>query len=81
MYSFVLLKWKERRDEKVRQSFSLFEILSMSLPALLNEGVDRIFFYLQHVLDDELVIQAFESFEVVIIGIASFFLLGRRWQC
>ena len=65
----------------MRQSFSLFEILSMSLPALLNEGVDRIFFYLQHVLDDELVIQAFESFEVVIIGIASFFLLGRRWQC
>ena len=52
----------------------------MSLPALLNEGVDRIFFYLQHTIDDELVIQAFESFEVVIIGVASFFLLGRRLE-
>ena len=45
----------------------------MSLPALLNEGVDRIFFYLQHVLDDELVNQAFETLEVEIIGIASYF--------
>ena len=48
----------------------------MSIPALLNEMVDRIFFYLHYTLNDELVIQAFESFEIVIIGIASYLLLG-----
>ena len=51
----------------------------MSLPALLNEMVDRIFFYLHYALNDELVIQAFESLEIVIIGVASFFLLGKRY--
>lgn len=50
----------------------------MSIPALLNEMVDRIFFYLHYTLNDELVIQAFESFEIVIIGIASYLLLGKR---
>ena len=79
LYSFLSLKWKERRDRKPRESFTLREILFMSLPALLNEMVDRIFFYLHYALNDELVIQAFESLEIVIIGVASFFLLGKRY--
>lgn len=81
LYSFLSLKWKERRDRKPRESFTLREILFMSLPALLNEMVDRIFFYLHYALNDELVIQAFESLEIVIIGVASFFLLGKRYHC
>ncbi|OAO12303.1 Nucleotide-sugar transporter family protein [Blastocystis sp. ATCC 50177/Nand II] len=80
LYSFLSLKWKERRDRKPRESFTLREILFMSLPALLNEMVDRIFFYLHYALNDELVIQAFESLEIVIIGVASFFLLGKRYS-
>ena len=78
LYSFLALKWRERRERRPRESFTLKEILYMSLPALLNEMVDRIFFYLHYALNDELVIQAFESFEIVIIGIASFLLLGKR---
>lgn len=78
LYSFLALKWKERKRKNPRESFTVKEILYMSIPALLNEMVDRIFFYLHYTLNDELVIQAFESFEIVIIGIASYLLLGKR---
>ena len=51
----------------------------MSIPAILNAVTDKLFFYLQTALNDELVIQAFGAFEVVVIGVASFLLLGRRY--
>lgn len=74
-FSFFMVKMK---SPSVRQCLTLRDILSMSIPAVLNAVGERIFYYLQTSLNDELVIQAFESFEIVIIGVASVFLLGRK---
>ncbi|KNB42701.1 CMP-sialic acid transporter 4-like protein [Blastocystis sp. subtype 4] len=74
-YSFCILKLK---SPSVRQSLTLRDILSMGIPAVLSAIGERVFYYLQTSLADELLIQAFESFEIVVIGIASVILLGRK---
>ena len=51
----------------------------MGIPAVLSAIGERVFYYLQTSLADELLIQAFESFEIVVIGIASVILLGRKY--
>ena len=75
-YSFCVLKLK---SPSVRQSLTLRDILSMGIPAVLGAIGERVFYYLQTSLADELLIQAFESFEIVVIGIASVILLGRKY--
>lgn len=78
MYSFMMLKTYEVKDPSIRKQLTLWDIFYMSIPAILNAIADKLFFYLQTALNDELVIQAFGAFEVVIIGIASYILLGRK---
>ena len=75
--SFFVLKFRSTCQKEPRVMLSLAEILSMSIPAILVAAADIIFYYLQTTLKNELVIQAFGSLEIVVIGIASFLLLGR----
>lgn len=75
--SFFVLKFRSTCQKEPRVMLSLAEILSMSIPAILVAAADIIFYYLQTTLNNELVIQAFGSLEIVVIGIASFLLLGR----
>lgn len=75
--SFFVLKFRSTCQKEPRVMLSLAEILSMSIPAILIAAADIIFYYLQTTLKNELVIQAFGSLEIVVIGIASFLLLGR----
>ena len=73
-----MLKKNELKDPSIRKQLTIGDIFYMSVPAILNAIADKLFFYLQTTLNDELVIQAFGAFEVVVIGVASFILLGRR---
>ncbi|CBK22279.2 uncharacterized protein [Blastocystis hominis] len=75
--SFLVLKFRSTCQKEPRVMLSLAEILYMSIPAILIAIADIIFYYLQTTLRNELVIQAFGSLEIVVIGIASFILLGR----
>lgn len=77
MISFSVMKYNSVFKKEPRFILSLSEILYMSIPAILIATADAIFYYLQITLNNELVIQAFGSLEIVIIGIASFILLGR----
>lgn len=79
VYSFISFKLKERTKKHVRYSFTLKDILSMSMPALINATADTIFFFLIYTLNDELIVQAFSSLEIVVIGIASYLILGRKY--
>ena len=79
VYSFISFKLKERTRKHVRYSFTLKDILSMSMPALINAAADTIFFFLIYTLNDELIVQAFSSLEIVVIGIASYLILGRKY--
>lgn len=63
----------------VRKVFSLKDIFFMSIPAWFVCISDHLYFYLVHVLNDELVVQAFSSLEIVVIGIASYVILGREY--
>ena len=76
-YSFCVLKL----TPSVRQPLTLRDILSMGIPAIVGAMGERVFYYLQRSIADELLIQAFESFEIVVIGIASVILLGRKYSC
>lgn len=76
--SFISFKVTERKGKHVRYHFSVKDILSMSMPAWINASADTIYFYLINVLNDELIVQAFSSLEIVVIGIASYLILGRR---
>ena len=71
------MKFRTRCQNEPRILLSLSEIFYMSIPAVLIATADTIFYFLQTTLKNELVIQAFGSLEIVIIGIASCFLLGR----
>ena len=75
--SFVVMKVKEWRMKEPRATFAFSEILFMSIPALLSAVANLLFYYLHRTLENELVIQAFGSMEIVVIGIASVVLLGR----
>lgn len=79
LYSFISFKSKEKRGKHVRVVFSVKDILYMSLPAWVNSTADSLYFYLVYSLNDELVVQAFSSLEIVVIGVASYLILGRKY--
>ena len=62
----------------MRGVFTVKDIMYMSLPAWINSTADTLYFYLIYTLNDELIVQAFGSLEIVVIGIFSFLLLKRK---
>ena len=78
VYSFVLLKYKERKHKAIRYSLTMEDILYIGIPALFSSISDYLYYYLVEVLQDELTVQAFSSLEIVVIGIASYLIMGRK---
>lgn len=70
---------KERKHKAIRYSFTLKDILYISIPALCSSISDYLYYYLVEVLQDELTVQAFSSLEIVVIGIASYLIIGRKY--
>ena len=60
MYSFARLKWKERKEPRIRKAFSLREILLMAIPSYLSILSGSFYYVLQRLLEDELVIHVVE---------------------
>ena len=55
------------------------DILYIGIPALFSSISDYLYYYLVEVLQDELTVQAFSSLEIVVIGIASYLIMGRKY--
>ena len=75
--SFSVMKAREWGMKEPRATFTFSEIMFMSIPAVLSAIANLLFYYLHRTIDNELVIQAFGSMEIVVIGVASVVLLGR----
>ncbi|KAM7457248.1 hypothetical protein BLSTO_01996 [Blastocystis sp. subtype 1] len=78
LYSLIRMKWKERENGYARKSFSLTEILLMSVPAYLSFVSSSFYFILQRLLEDELIIQSFSVFKVAITGFLSIIVIRRK---
>ena len=55
--SFSTFKWKERRNPSIRRSFGLKELFLLLIPSILVVLSGSIYYSLQRLFEDELVIQ------------------------
>ena len=77
-FSFVIFKYKEKKDPTIRKSFSLKEILLWSVPAFLYAIGQYLYYYILSIVDTPITLQVFGSLETVIVGVFSVVILKKK---
>ena len=77
LFAFCWLKMEEKKDRHYRKTLTLREILLMAIPSICNSISGSLYYVLQRMLNDELTIHSFSSFQIVTVAIISYFLLHR----